>query len=136
MNDIRELMLAGAAGVLLGLIFFGGLWWTVRRALDSPRSGLWVAASLLLRMGIVAVGFVVVGAGDWRRLLSCLSGFLFARWLVVRLTAERTVEPSPAARLSLALASGRSRVNSTVAKGRAQSSRPEGAEKRDGGDIR
>lgn len=128
MHDMMALTLAGAAGFLLGLFFFGGLWWTVRRAFDSPRPALWVGASLLLRVAIVAAGFVVVSAGDWRRLLSCLFGFLAARWLVVHLTASRQAEPSAAARLSLALATGRSRVNSTIARGRAHSDKYDGAE--------
>ncbi len=127
MNDMLaltfELVLAGAAGGLLGLLFFGGLWWTVRRALDSPRPALWVGGSLLLRMASVAAGFVAVAAGDWRRMLSCLLGFWAARWLVVRLTERLAAEPSAAARLSLELANGRSRVNSTLAEGRVQSNR-------------
>ncbi len=94
MNDPVALSLAGLAGVLLGLFFFGGLWWTVRRAVNSPRPGLWVGGSLLLRMGCTAAGFVFVSAGDWQRLLACLLGFLAARWLVVRLTARMVAEPS------------------------------------------
>ncbi|MEO7057848.1 MAG: ATP synthase subunit I [Caldimonas sp.] len=92
-----ELALAAAAGGLLGLLFFGGLWWTLRRAFASPRPALWVAGSLLLRMACVAAGFVVVSAGDWRRLLACLLGFWAARWLVVRTTdrpAARATETS------------------------------------------
>lgn len=124
--QITALLLAGAAGGLLGLFFFGGLWWTVRRALESPRPALWVGGSLLLRMATVATGFVVVGAGDWRSLLSCLMGFLAMRWLVVRLTDRSTAELSPASRLTLELANGRSRVNSILSEGRAQSGTSEG----------
>jgi len=126
MNDMLaltfELMLAGAAGGLLGLLFFGGLWWTVRRAVDSPRPALWVGGSLLLRLACVVAGFVVVSAGDWRRMLSSLLGFWAARWLVVRLTARLATEPSAASRRSLELANGRSRVNSALAVGRVQGS--------------
>jgi len=89
MNDALELMLVSAAGGLLGIFFFGGLWWTLRRAFASARPALWVGGSLLVRMGCVAAGFVVVSAGDWRRLLACLLGFWAARALVVRLTASR-----------------------------------------------
>lgn len=98
MNDMLAvtsgLTLAGAAGGLLGLLFFGGLWWTLRRAFASPRPGLWVAGSLLLRMACVAGGFVVVAGGDWRRLLSCLFGFWAARWLVVHMT-DHPATPTP-----------------------------------------
>ena len=98
MNDMPpltfELTLASAAGGLLGLLFFGGLWWTVRRAFASPRPALWVGGSLLLRMACVAAGFVIVSAGDWRRLLACLLGFWAARWWVVRLTTRLAAQPS------------------------------------------
>jgi F1F0 ATPase subunit 2 len=81
------LAFSSAAGGLLGLLFFGGLWWTLRRAFASQRPALWIGASLLLRMACVVAGFVVVSAGDWRRLLACLLGFWAARLLVVRFTA-------------------------------------------------
>ena len=95
-----QLMLAGTAGGLLGLLFFGGLWWTLRRAFASPRPALWVGGSLLLRMACVAAGFILVAAGDWRRLLACLLGFWAARWLVVRLTTRLAARPSAAASIA------------------------------------
>lgn len=92
MNTLFALTLAGLAGGLAGLFFFGGLWWTVRRALVSPRPALWVISSLLLRSGVTVAVFLRVGAGDWRQLLLCLLGFWAARQWVVRVTA-----PAPAA---------------------------------------
>jgi len=90
MNELLTLTLAAAAGVVLGLFFFGGLWWSLRRALASPRPALWIVSSFLLRMGGVAGGFVLVAAGDWRRLSLCLLGFWAARWFVVRATAAQS----------------------------------------------
>lgn len=86
MNNVLMLVLAGAAGGMLGLMFFGGLWWALRRSLASKRPALWLGSSLLLRMLGTSAGFIAVSAGDWHRLLSCLLGFLAARWLVLRLT--------------------------------------------------
>ncbi len=106
MNDPLALSLAALAGVLLGLFFFGGLWWTLRRAFHSHRPALWVGGSLLLRMGCTAGGFVAASAGDWQRLLACLFGFLLARWLVVRLTARLAVKPTDASRIPLKYGSG------------------------------
>jgi F1F0 ATPase subunit 2 len=93
-----ELLLAGAAGGVLGLLFYGGLWWTVRRAFDSPRPALWVGGSLLLRMACAVAGFVIVSAGDWQRLLACLLGFWAARWLILRLTARNAAQSSGVSR--------------------------------------
>lgn len=91
------LLLAGSAGSLLGLLFFGGLWWTLRRAFASPRPALWVGGSLLLRMACVVGGFIAVSGGDWRRLLACLLGFWMARWTVVRLTTRKPAQASSGA---------------------------------------
>jgi len=42
--------------------------------------------SILVRMGLVLVGFHLVGGGHWQRLVACLLGFLIARLVVMRLT--------------------------------------------------
>ncbi len=86
MNDPLPLLLAGAAGLLLGAMFFGGLWWTVRKGLSSRRPALWFFGSMLLRMGIALAGFYFIGRGDWRRLLACLLGFVGTRFVVTWLT--------------------------------------------------
>ncbi|MGB5511607.1 MAG: ATP synthase subunit I [Woeseiaceae bacterium] len=77
--------LAGMAGLLLGAIFFGGLWWTVRLGVASRRPALLFLGSLLLRTVVVVAGFYFVGDGHWQRLLACLFGFVIARVLVTRL---------------------------------------------------
>ena len=86
MNEVLTLLLAFAAGAGLGAIFFGGLWWTVRKGLASKQPALWFFCSLLLRMSIVLAGFYFVGLGHWQRLLVCLLGFVLARFAVKYLT--------------------------------------------------
>jgi len=78
--------LAWAAGATLGAIFFGGLWWTVRKGVSSKRPAWWFIGSLLLRTTVVLAGFYVVANGDWQRLLPCLVGFVMAQLVVTRLT--------------------------------------------------
>ena len=68
MNEILILALALAAGLLLGAIFFGGLWWTVRKGVSSKQPALWFFGSLLLRMSIALAGFYFVGREHWERL--------------------------------------------------------------------
>jgi F1F0 ATPase subunit 2 len=100
MNDTLTLALAGVAGGLLGAIFFGGLWWTVRRAVSSPRAALWFLGSGLLRMSVVLAGFYFVAGGQWQRLVAGLAGFILARLVVVRLTrapVETQNRPTPEA---------------------------------------
>jgi F1F0 ATPase subunit 2 len=74
-----------AAGLLLGVFFFGGLWWTVRRALSPAQPALWFLLSLLLRTVLTLTGFYLVAAGDGQRLLTCLFGFTVVRVLAAYL---------------------------------------------------
>ena len=86
MNEFSKLALALVAGGGLGGIFFGGLWYTVRRGLQSSRPASWFLISMLVRMSLVLGGFYLVGCSDWRRLAAGLAGFVIARFIVVRLT--------------------------------------------------
>lgn len=88
MSEGTALVMALAAGVLLGAFFFGGLLWTVRKCLSSRQPALWVLASLLLRTGVVLAGFYYVSAGHWERMLLCLAGFFIARLLVTGLSGR------------------------------------------------
>jgi len=91
MDDTLALVLAWGAGGGLGGVFFGGLWWTVRKGLSSEQPALWFLASMLLRTTVVLAGFYFVSAGHWVRVLPCVLGFVMARLLVtwlVRASAE------------------------------------------------
>jgi F1F0 ATPase subunit 2 len=79
-------LLAWMAGCLLGVIFYGGLWWTIQHGVSSKRPALWFSASLLLRVTIALGGFYFVGAGRWVWLVVCLLGFYMARLAVTWLT--------------------------------------------------
>jgi F1F0 ATPase subunit 2 len=86
LTEMLHLVPALAAGVALGAMFFGGLWWTVRKGLASPNPALWFFASMMLRTAVALGGFFLVGGDDWRRWLACLVGFVAARLIVGRLT--------------------------------------------------
>ncbi|MFO7534425.1 MAG: ATP synthase subunit I [Kiritimatiellia bacterium] len=88
MNELLALVLTGSTGVLLGAVFFGGLWWTVQKGVVSAHPALWFLSSLVLRLSLVMAGFYFVGQGDWRRWTVCLVGFLIARILVTRGSAD------------------------------------------------
>ncbi|MCZ4313501.1 ATP synthase subunit I [Comamonadaceae bacterium G21597-S1] len=88
MIDAWMLLGVLAIGMVLGLVFFGGLWWTLRRGLASAHPVRWFVSSLLVRAAVVLGGIYWVGAGQWQRLLACLLGFWLARLLVLRLTRE------------------------------------------------
>jgi F1F0 ATPase subunit 2 len=85
------LALAAGAGILLGAVYFGGLWLTVRRLPTSRRPALTVVVSLAARVAILLGGTYLVMDGRVERLLACLVGIVVARLILVRL-----VRPSPA----------------------------------------
>jgi F1F0 ATPase subunit 2 len=86
MNETLTLVMAWVVGAVLGAIFFGGLWLTVRKGVSSERPALWFFVSLLLRMSVALGGFYLVGGHHWERLLLCLIGFVMARLVVTGLT--------------------------------------------------
>ena len=91
MADALRLVLALVTGLLIGAIFFGGLWWTVRKGFSSRQPALWFFGSLMLRTSIALAGFYFVARGHWERLLVSLLGFVVARLFVTRL--NRAAEP-------------------------------------------
>jgi F1F0 ATPase subunit 2 len=82
MDEMVTLLLALVAGGLLGAMFFGGLWWTVKKGLSAKRPALLFLGSLLLRTVLALAGFYFVSNGHWPRLLSCLFGFIVARHFI------------------------------------------------------
>jgi F1F0 ATPase subunit 2 len=75
-------------GLPLGVFYFGGLWWTICRAVASNSPAVWFLGSLLLRTIVVMAAFYWVSQGDWRRVLACLLGFLMARIAIQRLRSR------------------------------------------------
>ena len=85
MNEINSLSLTLVIGISLGIIFFGGLWWTVQKGTESKHPALWFTGSFLLRVGIVLLGFYFIGNRHWERMIVCLIGFILARIIVKQL---------------------------------------------------
>jgi F1F0 ATPase subunit 2 len=96
MRETLRMTLAWLEGGAIGVIFFGGLWYTVRMALPSGRPAICFLGSLVLRMCITLAGFYFTAEGNLGRLLLCLLGFIMARFAVTRLTRPPVIEPIPA----------------------------------------
>jgi F1F0 ATPase subunit 2 len=90
MSETSYVAIAIVAGAALGGMFYGGLWWTVRKGLLSRQPAVWFLTSIVVRTAVALLGFYVVFRGDWRRLAACLAGFVLARILVTRLTRTLT----------------------------------------------
>jgi len=87
MTALWPLLLAFALGMILGILFFGTLWWTVARGIGSRHAALWFLFSLLVRTSVAMLGFCLVGRGSWEKLAACLAGFVLARLIVTRQSA-------------------------------------------------
>ncbi|MDB6014990.1 MAG: hypothetical protein JWL65_7240 [Gammaproteobacteria bacterium] len=86
MSDIGPIIGALAIGMFLGALFFGGLWWTVRRGLATANPALWFGVSALARMAMTLSGLYYVARAGWPSLVACLCGLLIARVAATRLT--------------------------------------------------
>ena len=82
--DAAGIALAGGAGVLIGLFYFSGLWWTVKKLPFRQKPALWMFGSLLVRLAVVLPAFYLAAGGDWVRFAACLAGFIAARMVLVR----------------------------------------------------
>ena len=78
-NDVFGAAIAFIGGFFLGVVFYGGLWWTTRKALSVRRPAVLVAGSFFLRIAVVSAGFLIISAMQWQRLLMSLAGLLIAR---------------------------------------------------------
>jgi len=86
MNETGMILITLILGILLGLFFFGGLWWTTKKGLLSKTPALWFLTSLFVRIGIVIIAFYYLSRGHWERALICLIGFIIARTIIMRIT--------------------------------------------------
>lgn len=89
MNEVLNLILVLLIGLLLGIVFYGGLWLTVKMTLNKPNPGLWLLLSFVLRMAVVLVGLYAISGKDWKAMLVGLFGVIIARPIVQRFTKKK-----------------------------------------------
>jgi F1F0 ATPase subunit 2 len=75
-----------AAGMVLGTVFFGGLWWTVNRTLTTAVPAVWFGVSAVLRMAVVVSGLYCFARLGLPSLSACMCGLLVARGTIKHLT--------------------------------------------------
>ena len=86
MSDFGVLSGAFVAGMVLGTLFFAGLWWTVSHGLPATHPAMWFGFSALLRMAITVWGLYYVARLGWPALTASLCGLLAARATVTHFT--------------------------------------------------
>ena len=88
MNEIWIIIGVIFTGFLLGLFFYGGLWWTTKKGVHSKSPALWFLGSLIIRLGIAITAFYFISSDHWERILLCLLGFIVARIIIMRVTKQ------------------------------------------------
>ncbi|MGR9015015.1 MAG: N-ATPase subunit AtpR [Gammaproteobacteria bacterium] len=71
-------------GAVLGFMYFGGLWLTLRRLTEVKRQTVWVLGSLAIRNVLAVIGFFPVVRLGWQYAIICLVGFTVLRLIWVR----------------------------------------------------
>ena len=96
MIDVVQVVVGLLAGVLLGTVFFGGLWLTTRHISHSRRVASLVLGSFVGRSLIALAGFfLVIRFTGFTGIVSTLLSFLAMQLLFVRLATKRSSTPCP-----------------------------------------
>jgi len=82
--SVGPAILALGLGLVLGVLCFGGLWWTVTLGLRSKNPALWLLLSSMGRLGAVFAGVYLVARNSLTNAVFCLVGLGIARAVVVR----------------------------------------------------
>jgi F1F0 ATPase subunit 2 len=83
--DALGFLASFAAGGLVGLVVFGGLWLTLRDLDRARHPAVRVLGSLLLRLGVVlGLFYLLIDYGGWQHALAAALGFTLMRVFVIR----------------------------------------------------
>ncbi len=78
------LTLSALAGIVLGILYFGGLWLTITRMRASKSPGIFLALSFILRTVLVIGGFYLITDGKLERLAVAMLAFFVTRFVFIR----------------------------------------------------
>ncbi len=96
MTTLLLLVASCTAGVLLGAIFFWGLWTTLKRLGRARSTAVLLLGSLVLRFGLVLGGFYLLARyAGWEHVLAAALGFTLSRILVVYRLQAHAVTREP-----------------------------------------
>lgn len=68
-----------ALGLVLGIIYFGGLWLTLKHMSSCGQPALLVLGSFVVRSGTCLFGFYIMAVNGLDALAICLAGFVIAK---------------------------------------------------------
>ena len=84
MSELARLLPVLLAGVILGILFFGGLWWTIQRCVCAKSPALLFVGSLIVRTIFTMGGLYLFCHDDLKRWAVCTAGFLVGRGIMLK----------------------------------------------------
>lgn len=75
--------MAFIAGIVLGVLFFGGLYLTVQNLAKTEHPSVLMMASLVIRMAILILGLYLVRGDSYLNIPLALMGILLVRIIMV-----------------------------------------------------
>jgi len=80
-------------GVVLGLVFFGGLYWSVNKLPRVKYPGLLMVASMLVRMAALLIGLYFLMAGNMKNLLAAVVGVMLVKFVMIARVRQNPPAP-------------------------------------------
>ncbi|MBN1664667.1 MAG: ATP synthase subunit I [Deltaproteobacteria bacterium] len=84
MNTTAHIIISFMAGIVLGAVYFWGLWHTLRRLSETAKPFRWMFISYTVRVCFIMTGFYFVMGGRWERLIAAMIGFLVIREILMQ----------------------------------------------------
>lgn len=78
------LAISALAGIVLGVLYFGGLWLTITRIRMMKTPGVFLALSFILRTVLVIGGFYLITDGKLERLAVAMLAFFMTRFVFIK----------------------------------------------------
>jgi len=79
-------------GIILGIVFFGGLQWTIDRLMKVRYPTALVLVSMVIRMAILLLGFYLLKDGSYYNIPLALLGVVLVRVVMVSVAKKETVK--------------------------------------------
>ena len=79
-------------GIFLGIIFFGGLYWSVNKLPKVKHPASLMIVSALVRMIILITGIYFIAGNDIKKILSILGGVILVKIIMIFTLQKQSVK--------------------------------------------
>lgn len=78
-------------GIILGIIFFGGLYWSVNQLAKVRYPAVLMIASAFVRMGILLFGIFLLADNNIKNMLSIVVGIILVKVVMIFTVQKKSV---------------------------------------------